>query len=153
MVAQSENKDYSTVPSEKALEALRAHQWKKGQTGNPGGRPKGLASSIREATRDGAELKEILLEVARSKDHRNDRLRAVELLLQRGWGKAPEIQLTGELSDEHVEALTGVDVSELVGALKTLRAPSSLVVDSTAVVSETVSLPAETESNPLESEE
>jgi hypothetical protein len=40
-----------------------------GQSGNPGGRPKGLAAYVRECTRDNQEQADFFLRVARSLDN------------------------------------------------------------------------------------
>ncbi len=67
--------------------------FKPGQSGNPGGRPKGLARRVRdEIGADGGELVEIMLEIARDLDaSRRDRMQAVEWLAVRGWGRAPDV--------------------------------------------------------------
>jgi hypothetical protein len=68
-----------------------------GRTGNPGGRPKGsreLLTLVRESTGDGRTLVDFLVQVAEGKPVLGrkptlaDRMRATELLLDRGWGKA-----------------------------------------------------------------
>jgi hypothetical protein len=65
-----------------------------GQSGNPGGRPKGLAKAIRELVgEDGMALVELWLQIAMDPLRRDaDRLRASELLADRGWGKAAAFQ-------------------------------------------------------------
>lgn len=70
--------------------------WKKGDPSpNPGGRPKGLASYIRDKTLDGTELADFLIGVMRGQEKvfckMSDRLKAVEMLLDRGFGKQPVI--------------------------------------------------------------
>lgn len=70
--------------------------WKPGQSGNPGGRPKGLATFIREQTKDGEELALLLLSVARGNEKAfcrwSERLKAIEMLLDRGgWPKSPVV--------------------------------------------------------------
>jgi hypothetical protein len=67
--------------------------WKPGQSGNPGGRPQGLSSYIRQHTKNGEELVTLLLQVARGEEGKfakwADRLKAIEMLLDRGgWPKA-----------------------------------------------------------------
>lgn len=69
-----------------------------GQSGNPGGRPKSdVARLIREKTGDGETLVEFLLavkdndkEVLKGEAKMQERVRATELLLERGWGKAAQ---------------------------------------------------------------
>ncbi len=60
-----------------------------GQSGNPGGRPRGIAATVREKT-DPAELVQLLLDVANdSRSKPAERIAAVRELLDRGYGKAP----------------------------------------------------------------
>lgn len=61
-----------------------------GVSGNPGGRPKGLRSMIREQTGDGAELVAFALAVLRGKRRAmmKQRLEALYWLADRGFGKA-----------------------------------------------------------------
>lgn len=67
----------------------------KGVSGNPGGRPKGLSTALREKYgEDGgtliAELERYAFGKIKKASHR-DRIHALELLLERGWGKAPQV--------------------------------------------------------------
>ena len=69
-----------------------AHQWKPGDIPNPGGRPKGLSSYIREKTLEGHTLIDFLFDVMNGnhsgfKGH--DRIKAIEMLL--GYGLWPKI--------------------------------------------------------------
>ena len=87
---------------------LRA--WKPGQSGNPSGRPKGtrdLAGYVLETTDGGKELVDDLVSIARGavpnlavqkglrprKDQQvrpADQLKAIEMLLDRGFGRSPQ---------------------------------------------------------------
>ena len=65
-----------------------------GQSGNPGGRPKGVARTVREACGgDPSKIAEGLLGIAEGRGvngkpvREADRIRAYELLLAYGWGK------------------------------------------------------------------
>ena len=58
----------------------------KGQSGNPGGRPKGEAR-IREAAREHTEQALAVLVDALSDEDRRVQIKAAEVLLDRGWGK------------------------------------------------------------------
>ena len=68
-----------------------------GQSGNPGGRPKGQAELSTAARKlvgeDGEALVHLWWDIARDETRRDaDRLRASELLADRGWGKAAVYQ-------------------------------------------------------------
>ena len=84
--------------------------WKPGQSGNPSGRPRGtrdLAGYVLETTDGGKELVDALLSLARGivpnvavqegsrprKDQQvrpADQLKAIEMLLDRGFGRSPQ---------------------------------------------------------------
>lgn len=75
--------------------------WKPGQSGNPGGRPKGLAAKVRELvppeqltefylailTRDAKVLRKLGIKV--TEVLLSDRTKAADWLADRGYGKAP----------------------------------------------------------------
>src|SRR5258708_36706959 len=59
------------------------------------GRPRGVSAIVLERTRQGEELIEVLLSIARDKmAKQSDRLRAVELLSDRAFGKSAETIVT-----------------------------------------------------------
>jgi hypothetical protein len=63
-----------------------------GVSGNPSGKPRGLIRTIREETRDGAELVEFMLKVFRGQFGRGklkDRIAAATWLADRSYGKPP----------------------------------------------------------------
>jgi hypothetical protein len=65
-----------------------------GQSGNPGGRPKGLAKAVRELVgEDGKALVELMYSIAMDPQRKDThRMRAAEWLGDRGWGKAAVFQ-------------------------------------------------------------
>ena len=81
-----------------------------GQSGNPGGRPRGLAALVRAQTNDGKELVNLMLRVLRGtlavngkKPSISDRMKAAEWLADRGWGKAVEMEIDLTPDDERRE--------------------------------------------------
>jgi Family of unknown function (DUF5681) len=82
----AENNTETTQPG-----GITGHGFKPGQSGNPGGRPKGVARTVREVC-GGSPLRlaQGLLEIAENpKANNRDRVAAYRELLDRGWGKAP----------------------------------------------------------------
>lgn len=77
--------------AENSARAAPGRPFLPGQSGNPGGRPKGLRSLIREQTGDGAELVAFALDVLRGKRRAmmRQRLEALYWLADRGFGKSP----------------------------------------------------------------
>jgi hypothetical protein len=72
----------------------RSGRFPTGVSGNPGGRPKGLAKATRELVgEDGTALTQLWWDIARDETRRDsDRLEASRLLADRGWGKAAAYQ-------------------------------------------------------------
>ena len=101
--------------------------WKPGQSGNPSGRPKGsrdLASYVLETTDGGKELVDALVCIARGtmpnvatqegsrprKDQHvrpADQLKAIEMLLDRGFGRSPQqLDIAHSVTDRPLENLS-----------------------------------------------
>lgn len=65
--------------------------WRPGQSGNPGGRPKGVGAYIREQTKDGREMVDFALAVMRGRRKApiKQRLEALYWLSDRAFGRSP----------------------------------------------------------------
>jgi hypothetical protein len=92
-----------------------------GQSGNPGGRPKGVARTFREACGGSPlELARLLLEIANDPKARNaDRIDAIRELLDRGWGKAPafaNIEGGDPLEQDEIDEAISALVAQLEAA-------------------------------------
>lgn len=104
-------------------------QWKPGQSGNPGGRAKGLERLVREATGNDLEaMIKMQIDIACGrvpagipieKLQASDVTRAFNAIMDRGWGKPKQVVEVGptedpdenlpELTDEQLEALAALD--------------------------------------------
>jgi Family of unknown function (DUF5681) len=87
-----ENEAVSTVKNNgRTTGGVTGKGFMPGQSGNPRGRPKGLARATRELVgEDGMAIAQLWWDIARDETRRDrDRLEASRLLADRGWGKAP----------------------------------------------------------------
>jgi hypothetical protein len=93
----------------------RSGRFPKSVSGNPGGRPQGLAKATRELVgEDGTALAEFWWSIVQDDTRRDrDRLEASKLLADRGWGKPA--------ADEPQEG-DPLDLAVLEGAAEEFRA-------------------------------
>ena len=124
--------------------------WKPGQSGNPSGRPKGtrdLAGYVLETTDGGKELVDALLSIARGavpnlavqkssrprKDQQvrpADQLKAIEMLLDRGFGRSPQqLDVAHSVSDRPLAHLSDETLRLLVEYGQQLEEGNGMVVD------------------------
>ena len=90
-----DNRDVSSVQNKGgATGGVTGRGFKPGRSGNPGGRPQGLARATRELVgEDGMKLAELWWSIASDETRRDsDRLEASKLLADRGWGTAAVFQ-------------------------------------------------------------
>ena len=124
--------------------------WKPGQSGNPSGRPRGtrdLAGYVLETTDGGKELVDALVCLARGvlpnvavqegprprKDQQvrpADQLRAIEMLLDRGFGRSPQqLDVAHSVSDRPLAHLSDETLRLLVESAEQLKEGSGVVID------------------------
>ena len=124
--------------------------WKPGQSGNPSGRPRGtrdLAGCVLETTDGGKELVDALLSLARGivpnvavqegsrprKDQQvrpADQLKAIEMLLDRGFGRAPQqVDIAHSVTDRPFANLSDETLRLLVESAEQLKEGSGVVID------------------------
>lgn len=107
----------SDAPGNSGLTAVRripeGRRFQPGQSGNPNGRPKGIAKAFREALQDPTEAAFGLLEIARDEHTRpSDRIAAWRELLDRGYGKAPGFA--------NIEGADPLEQDDLAAEIRTL---------------------------------
>jgi hypothetical protein len=79
-----------------------------GQSGNPGGRPKGLGEAIRKRLGEGEKLIDWMMGIAETADKEADRIQAIRWLSDHGYGKPVE----------HVEHSADESLSSLFDLIK-----------------------------------
>ena len=91
-----------------------------GRSGNPGGRPKGLARQVREVVgEDGEPIARYLLQVMHDDRQRTrDRIEAARVLADRGWGKPVQavdvdVAVAAQMPVLFAERLDGLSTAEL----------------------------------------
>lgn len=100
--------------SNETAKSLPGRPFAKGQSGNPGGRPKGLVKAIREQTCDGEQLVAFMLQVFRGEvpgAKLRDQMDAVTWLADRGFGKPVQAL---EHSGKDGQALIPVDLLQAI---------------------------------------
>ena len=89
-------------------------QFKPGQSGNPGGRPKGYAEITGAARAHGEASIKVLAEALKHKDHRI-RIVAAQSLLDRGYGKPAQSIAVVKSPLDDVDPATLAALAEALG--------------------------------------
>lgn len=89
-------------PTKRYLTGTKRGQFQRGHSGNPSGPKKSLAKTVAEAVREkshnGLRWVKELDKIAMGKETTKNRLDAIRMLLERGFGRPPqEVQLSGGL--------------------------------------------------------
>jgi hypothetical protein len=106
----------------------------KGASGNPGGRPKGLARYVRELVGDdGQRIADFMLSILDNETERTEtRLRAAEWLADRGFGKTPATLDTSDTDGAPMKVNVVKQSSEHLAAVANILARAGVLVPNDA---------------------
>jgi hypothetical protein len=96
--------------------------FKPGQSGNPGGRAKGLSALVRQRTKDGVLLYDALITLVNDARDERTRFEALKLLAAYGYGTPGQAQV--EWDEQRVRAAAvelGKDPNQMVSNWRLLR--------------------------------
>lgn len=102
--------------------------FKKGKSGNPGGRPRALANVMSEARRHTPEALKTLVKLMRTAESETVRLNAAEAILSRGWGRPVQaLQVDGRFLTKKLSDLTPDEIQALERRLEMIESDQELL--------------------------
>lgn len=97
--------------------------FQKGQSGNPGGRPRSLASVMHAARRHTLPALKTLVTLMKEAKSESVRLGAAEAILSRGWGRPIQaFQVDGRFLTKKLSDMTPDEIKALEERLQTIEA-------------------------------
>jgi Family of unknown function (DUF5681) len=102
--------------------------FKKGKSGNPGGRPKALANVMHEARRHTPEALKTLVKLMRAAESETVRLNAAEAILSRGWGRPVQaLQVDGRFLTKKLSDMTPDELRAFEERLATIESEQGVL--------------------------
>ena len=80
----------TTIPKKSIANGLEKYQFKKGQSGNISGRPKGYKEFSSHCREHATEAMDVLLDILRTSDNEKNKMWVAKFVIERGYGTATQ---------------------------------------------------------------
>jgi Family of unknown function (DUF5681) len=108
--------------------------FKKGQSGNPGGRPHALVSVMALAREHTIQAIRVLSELMREANSESVRLNAAEAILSRGWGRPVQaFQVDGNFANRKLTELSNDELAAFEKRLANAEPQQQITADAGVV--------------------